>query len=141
MHASLHDSAGSGILGLSYYDTGWNYVYSGDASTFLHISNGIDNFNGPLRVAGAWSKYSIIFSNDTTNLYVNDAFVGSYSMGGLDVAQVRFAMHDYYGGPSQFQVDSLNISEASSVPEPSTMLLSVLSIAVIAMLRRRIANR
>jgi len=124
MFVNINSQDNYNILGLTLHDLGWNYVGS-SASTTNNFNAGDIYFHGPTRVANTWSKYEVRFNNDIENIYVNDIFVGSYAMGGHEVSSISFTIANNYGGPNQYQIDSLSIidTSAAAVPEPSTLLL------------------
>lgn len=128
------------IFGVDLFDRGWGGVRSNDVLyTPFKSSAPRDYSTGIQRVAGSWSKYEFDFKNNNLDLYVNDVLAGSFSLYGNDIGGVYFSMHDYYGGPQQFQIDSLSIIDTTQVPvpEPSTFLLFGAGLGGFAIWRRK----
>ena len=93
----------------------------------------------------AWNNYdmTINFATDTETAYVDGALIGTISLGSssTELTDIFTGINTTFGTPAgQSYIDDLTV-ESVGVPEPSSLLLLVSSLAGLPVIRRRIERR
>lgn len=129
------------VVQLDLLDSGWSQAYQNNWSTnLMYDVVGQRYYGGPTRVAGTWSQYELLLSNNSIGISVNSTLLGTFDLQGKVADKMFFFYENCVGGePAQYYIDDLNITNNSSapVPEPSTFLLFGLGIAGTVFYRHR----